>query len=338
MRGSSTAPLARLRIHFDLSNLETWHRREWERTLERASSAPSDGAVLIEGASAADCIVTAGTPWHFSTGGRVFGRLPLRADSTPRFVWDGGDQPAGRESGWYCSLPRPLFDRRRHRTFRYPIRYNECVEAADLADARVLYGFHGGITSGVRARLLAALVREGRADEMDIHVEAGPWNRMFDRTGVPEKRRYAEALRRTRFVLCPRGNGVGTVRMFETLESARVPVIISDQYVLPAEIDWDACAVRVRERDVRKIPALLRERAADWPRLAQNARQIWEENFSDAACLSRLTADLRAFLATPQGEPPTQQLRLRSYWLRTRVRRAVGHLAARAATFSPRSP
>ncbi len=318
-----------LRIHFDLSSLDEWHRREWEAML----SVPAEGAAgarVVDQPEAADCVVAAETNFHLGRQGRLWGRWPaLAPGARPLFVWDSSDLPSGRRPGLYCSLPRSLFDPRRHRSFCYPIRYNECIQAAAPADAQHLYGFVGGITSGVRRRLVATLRRVGRPAEMLLVEQAGPWNQMFDRGGLPAKRQYAEALRRSRFFLCPRGNGVGSVRLFETMEAARVPVIISDAYVPPAGIDWDNCSVRVSERQLERIPEILASRSADWPRLAANARRAWEAKFSPAAKLGTLAGALRELLAGDTRETWRNRARLTVHWARLHTRRRLGALRGR---------
>jgi hypothetical protein len=313
-----------LRIFFDLAGEERWHRREWEHQLAAMAGGAGPEARLVSARPEADCVITSTSPWNFGAGGKILGRRPPCGPGTPPvFVWDYCDLPAGRDPGFYCSLPRPLFDPRRHRSTCYPIRYNECVCPGDLGEARFLFGFMGGITSGLRARLVASLRSQTRPGEMQLVVSAGPWSQMFDRSGIPLKQQYAQALRESRFFLCPRGNGVGSVRLFETMQAARVPVIISDDYVPPAGIAWDSCSVRVRERDVVRLPALLRARDGDWPRLAANARRVWEEHFSDFALLVRLARDLRELMAADSGEKLPHLARLGVYWARARAPRRL---------------
>ena len=295
---SLAVPRPPLRLFFDLAQEETWHRRELETRL--ASAATGNEAILAASPETADCILTTVSHYNFGPGGRIFRVDPLQPPHghPPTFVWYASDHPTGRLPGFYCSLPLPLFDPRLHRTFCYPFRYNECVQPFDQSDARYLYAFIGGLTSGLRHRLLTSLAASDHPDERLIQVQSGPWDRMFDRSGIAPKAAYAEALRRTRFFLCPRGNGVSSIRLFETMQAARVPVIISDAFVPPADIDWGTCSVSIRERDIDSLPTILRERAADWPVLARAARRVWESHFSDEAILHQLGRHTRALLAS----------------------------------------
>jgi hypothetical protein len=190
-------------------------------------------------------------------------------------------------SGLYCSLPRSIFDAQRHQTFCYPITYNELIEPFPLADARYDYGFMGGITAPLRKRMVRHLSADTSLNGL-VKIQGGPWDRMFDRTGIAAKVDYAENLRLSKFVLCPRGNGVGSVRLFEVMRARRVPVIVSDNYVMPSGIDWASCSVVVRERDIVSLPEIIRKSLPHWETLSANARRQWESAFSAGALPAQL--------------------------------------------------
>jgi hypothetical protein len=321
MRGkpASAAPLS---VYFDLAHQGQWYLREWERLLGAGN--PSTLRIAAD-EKHADCTLSPESPWQFGTGRSLLAYSPS-AGPSPRFVWDLGDRPTGFEPGLYCSLPRPLFDGRRHRTFCYPIFSNELVGPNDLGDATLLFGFVGAISSGLRARMIESLRTRGRSDEMLVAVQAGPWDAMFGSGGLAIKRDYAAALGRCRFFLCPRGNGVGTVRLFETMRAARVPVILSDDYVLPAGIDWDNCSVRVPEKELAGLPQLLRERNGDWTRLATNARAVWESHFSPEKILDRIACHLRELLCSWRPLTPAARARVLAYPAYGRIRSGLTRL------------
>ncbi len=275
------------KIYADLSGLESWHRSEWERRLETFSQSKSGDFALASDRTSADFVLVTALPQlHDTSLARQF--VPARLPRPNEFAWDPGDSPTGLWPGLYCSLPRMQFDARRHRTFCYPFVYNELVQPFDLHEARHLWGFMGGITSGLRGRMMAKLRAHAADPDVLLVEQAAQWTQIYDRSGTPFKKQYVDALRHSRFFLCPRGNGVGSIRLFETMKAARVPVIISDAFVLPAGVDWDSCAVRIKERDFSKIHEILAARREDWPRLAANARAAWEAHYSDANLLDSL--------------------------------------------------
>ncbi len=321
-----------LRIWFDLSAEEPGHQREWEHMLRALRTAHDDYVRLVDDFADATCIIGASSR-RSATAASVRNRMVRpSASAPPRFVWDASDFPSGLRPGLYCSLPRVLFDHQRHRSFCYPLQYNECVRPFPLEDAQKLFGFAGGITSGLRGRMVRTLQATAHPDEMELTVRNGPWDRMFDRSGLPEKEAYSQMLRRVRFFLCPRGNGVGSVRLFETMQAARVPVILSDEFELPEGIDWSQCSIRVPERTVDALPAILRSRAADWPRLARNARRVWEEHYGPDALLDELARQLHGLMSSRVAPPLRQFVRLIRYWAALQTRRTAGSIVWRLSS------
>ena len=99
--------------------------------------------------------------------------------------------------------------------------------------------------------------------------------------------RYANAIRDSSFVLCPRGGGTSTFRLFETIMLGRVPVILSDQWVPPQGPKWDRFSVRVPEAEVERLPAILAERRDDSASMGETARREWLDWFAPEAAFHR---------------------------------------------------
>lgn len=92
--------------------------------------------------------------------------------------------------------------------------------------------------------------------------------------------RYARSIHESAFVLCPRGGGTSSFRLYETMMLGRVPVIVSDQMVMPIGPRWDDFALRVPESDVDRIPAVLEERRDQAVAMGSLAREAWLHWFS----------------------------------------------------------
>ncbi len=299
---SQAVPQPPLRIFIDLAGHGEWYRRELETLVEGIARGRTTDAVLVDGAQTADCVLRIeGCPQLRDPIPKC---LEWREPKAPReFIWETGDLPTGVLPGFYVSLPAYMFDRRRHRAFCLPIRCVESVRAYDLGDATFLYGFCGALSSGLRGRIARALQAHPDQSSGLIEIRDSIWGQMFDRSGLKAKADYADNLRRCRFNLCPRGNvlaGAGS-RLYETMQAARVPVIISDWMTLPADVDWQSCSVQVRERDIGRIPEILREHIDRWPQMAFNARRAWETHFCEEALLGELGRQMRGMLAW-QGE------------------------------------
>ena len=102
-----------------------------------------------------------------------------------------------------------------------------------------------------------------RRDEQAAHLEVA-------------QQRYVDVLGRSKFVLCPRGLGPSSFRLYETLRVGRVPVIISDQWIPPEEVPWHACSIRISEGSVRDLPRILESNEDRWPELAAGVRATVE--------------------------------------------------------------
>jgi len=98
---------------------------------------------------------------------------------------------------------------------------------------------------------------------------------------------FVENLRRSDYVLCARGGGNFSYRLYEALSAGRIPLFVDTDCVLPFEdeIDWRSLCVWVDERDVatvaEAVAARHRELGADGFEQAQReCRRVWEEYLS----------------------------------------------------------
>jgi hypothetical protein len=286
-----------MKLFFERDNSE-WAResgyaKRWESFIaELGEDSGTDS--ITDNKNTADVII------HYPTESLNINTLlrPLSNDDVRRFVLNSGDHPTGRMSGFYSSLHKTLFRSDRHRTVHYPIPFNELVEEFPQSDVVYNFGFLGGMTAALRQRLYDRLKPTEAQYRSCIKIQGLVFSTAFDGTGMDVKREYIAFLRRTRFILCPRGLGVGSVRIFEAMKAGRVPVIISDKYVLPSGIDWDSCAVRIREKDINNIPTILESRLPDWPQMAINARSIWQNNFSNKHFLRYLITNIEGIISS----------------------------------------
>jgi hypothetical protein len=130
------------------------------------------------------------------------------------------------------------------------------------------------------------------------------------------KKRYAETVRRSKFVLCPRGTGTASFRLFETLAAGRVPVIISDDWEPISGPDWGSCSIRIAEKSVREIPRMLEEAEASWPAMAASAKHVWNGYFAPDVIWHRLIESCIEIMNS-RGFRKERWLRLypdRRYW------------------------
>jgi hypothetical protein len=188
------------------------------------------------------------------------------------------------------------------RAFPYVTREyrNDAVGQAALpADAarRYLFSFAGASdTHPVRGRILALRVPD--ACLIDTGAQRA-WLLQGD-----EKRRYeaayVEACRDSAFVLCPRGAGPSSYRLYEAMQLGRAPVVISDQWVPHAGPDWDAFCIRIPERDVARIAEILRPRSGEARAMGERARREWERWVAPEVALARMVEAAADLVAVPR--------------------------------------
>jgi hypothetical protein len=201
----------------------------------------------------------------------------LRRSSLPRAwrskvrVWDQRDNGYYTHPGLYVA-PAPRLVKERHQK---PAPYISTIApvARATTEPDLLYSFTGTLTYPTRGEIFRlthsrALVEQTQginffaqaADGEEQHREA--------------HERYNDLIARSKFVLCPRGLGPSTFRLYETMSAGRVPVIISDQWVPPEQIPWSTCSVRIPERSICELPTILEANESQWPELVAGVRTV----------------------------------------------------------------
>jgi hypothetical protein len=281
---------------------------------------------LTSDAAAADIIIFAefyGAGWYFE---RVRGHTLVRNYREKCFLFCANPFVipflpgvySGVEKRWSSPRTRPGFYLGRTR--------NEFTTFSPPAhDLPYLFSFMGSVRNApVREKL--ATLRHPRSFFQNTTED---FDRILDRKmGRRERldydRRYAEVAKASKFVLCPRGLSASSIRLFETMQMGRVPVILSDDWAVPEGPCWEEFSIRVPESDFAEIPRLLEQREAEAVEMGERARQEWEEWFSDEVLFHRLVElclDIKEKRKLPESLArwPIYLQYLRPFHLRRRV-------------------
>ena len=246
---------------------------------------------LTDDPAAADLILFVRTLSH---DGTAFFRLrahPLvRRYRAKCFLYDLNDRVAPVLPGIYPSVERRWHDRARTRSGPYLEETANpfLVYDPDYAERRYLYSFLGAVRSAPVRERLVALPPDPRGLILDTSARA----EQVARHGTADERRefarqYADTTRQSRFVLCPRGVGVGSRRLFETMSMGRAPVVLADDWVPPDGPAWERSCVSVKEADCARLPGLLAERAGEAEEMGREARRQWEEWYAPEVLFHR---------------------------------------------------
>ncbi len=200
-------------------------------------------------------------------------------------VYDERDRPWCALPGLYVSMPARHSEARWQRPCAYygAVKFTEDERTGTAPD--LLYSFVGSRSDPVRRPILRLTHPRAVLEDSSGFV-------FYDRSDPvafdQRKAHYRRTLLRSKFVLCPRGAGTSSIRLFETLAAGRVPVLISDQWMPPAGPDWNNISFRVRESEAAAVPLLLEAAEAQFPRMAQAAREAHASWFSPPVIFHRL--------------------------------------------------
>lgn len=192
--------------------------------------------------------------------------------------------------GVYASIERRWASSRTRSGFYLGVSENPFLKPTPPRDdLPYLFGFVGSAVNAPIRRELLQLnhrrscmqdtsaeyqrVLHGQTDEVELHSF---W------------RRYAEIMQASKFILCPRGLGVSSVRLFDTMRMGRVPVILSDDWVEPQGPAWPEFSIRVPERESYRVPSLVEQYEPRAVAMGQLAREQWQAWFSEEVCFHRV--------------------------------------------------
>ena len=259
----------------------SYARSEFDRLIRAAQADRIGRHELVAGPKDADVILFVG-PEHATF--QDIRQHPIRRRYIENsFLFYSGDRIVPLMPGLYASLRRKDYDPAWAISGFYPrVAENENIrDLGSIDNCSWLYAFSGAIKNHpVRARVVG--LRHPRGLVKDTSSIPNP-QRQRDGLLSPHDSyitNYIHVLRTTKFILCPRGIGTSSWRIFETIKAGRVPVIISDDWFPPPGPDWGKFSIRVAERDVEQIPNLLESIEPEAPALARTAVQAWDGYYS----------------------------------------------------------
>jgi hypothetical protein len=198
--------------------------------------------------------------------------------------------------GLYASaMTSALFCRRRLRGSSYLFnRHHQNIflnYSAPKPEKEYLATLIGGATSWVRKRLFTL---DFHRDDILIQCTTGTYNHWSDEQSNREafQKSYIDTIRKSKFVLCPRGIGTNSIRLFEVMELGVAPIILSDAWLPPQGIDWKSFAIFMKESEIERIPEIAERHVAEYAERGRLARKAWESYFSDPYSFNRSIEDI----------------------------------------------
>ncbi len=230
----------------------------------------------------------------------------LKTYSSKCLTLSDADEPSYYLPGLYASNGVGMLSTGRALTMNYlrvalPTRFrNTWIDQLRLENIpnRYLYSFMGGSTSFTRKRLFKQYTGHCPPDVLIQSTDQyRHWDEDNNQGRIDQQRRYIETMLSSRFVLCPRGAGLGSYRLFETMELGRTPVIISDKWVPIEGVDWSFCLF-VKESQLPQLDGIIRSHEDEWQTRGDAARRAHETHFAPRALGMTLERQMRQILAT----------------------------------------
>ena len=262
------------------------------RALRRGAALDRFGVhSLTEDSEEADVILfveSYGAGWHFE---RVRAHPWTRRYREKCFLFCANPYVIPFLPGIYTGLDRRWHSRRTISGFYPALAETEFLTFDPPSDeSRYLFSFMGStLNAPVRRRLAAVEHPRGFFQDTTAEFQRVLHGRMAREERRDYHRRYAEVTKASKFVLCPRGLSVSSIRLFETMRMGRVPVILSDGWVEPPGPAWSEFSIRVPETSCANLPRLLEAREHEAAQMGARARSEWLQWFSEEVAFHRVT-------------------------------------------------
>lgn len=147
----------------------------------------------------------------------------------------------------------------------------------------ILASFIGSNTHRIRGKLY-----EYYANSENIIINMKGWN---PRVKNYDYNNYIDISLRSRFMLCPRGYGPNSFRLYESFQLGCVPVVVTDKIYLPWDdvIDWADIAIIVKEEELKMLEERLYALSeSEYDKMRNRGVEIYNKHFK----LDRLMCDI----------------------------------------------
>ncbi len=224
-------------------------------------------------------------------GHKLINRYPHKS-----FSMSDADRPLVLHHGMYTSGVKSIFNLGRVRTGSYTlysdeylnpyIQAHQCSEQSAIKKEYLLVFIGRRNFEPPRAARLRDAIFNLKFERPDILIEDSSsfkrWSLDNDKVeALKRQKHYYDRLVRSKFSLCPRGDGTNSLRLFESMQLGVAPVIVSDQWILPTGPKWDEFSIAIKEKHIRNVEKIVRAHENDFKTMGDLARRAYEGYFSD---------------------------------------------------------
>jgi hypothetical protein len=198
------------------------------------------------------------------------------------------DYPDPFYHGIYTSIS---YETKCRRSVPYSYVHNQHILDFVTTEPKYLYSFMGRLTHRVRSDIFQ--IEDDRSLIVNTtSVPSFDYSEYSNETIKSNQQEMVKVISASKFVLCPRGVGPSSFRLYETLAMGAVPVILSDSWCPPRRVPWDSCCIRVKESDVSSLPDVLRRYEPFWEEMSAQVRHVYENYLSYDSLFNYLAEEL----------------------------------------------
>jgi hypothetical protein len=167
----------------------------------------------------------------------------------------------------------------------------------NICDCKYDVSFQGcGNLHPVRDRILRHIPKLELRFKCFVHSTPHYFEELPENDKIELQKKWAITMDSSRFILCPRGRGLNTIRTFESLSFGRIPIVYADDTQLPLEshIDYSKIMVRIPESDVENTSYYLEQFLSqnDLEESSNYAKIVWKRYFSNEGFFSFICKSL----------------------------------------------
>ena len=149
------------------------------------------------------------------------------------------------------------------------------IAKQEKKDKEFLASFVGSMTHRVRDKMVDSL-----KDKPDIYLSTKGWDNTMAVDNVED---FINASLKSKFVLCPRGWGLTSFRLYEAMQLDAVPVYISDKFWTPFtyELNWDDFCVMISEEEIPNLHSILESISDEkYEMMKRKIEEVYENYFT----------------------------------------------------------
>lgn len=183
---------------------------------------------------------------------------------------------------------------RRNNEFTLPAFTGDFFNGDEKISRKV--GFCGAITHSIRNQVLSTLINS--KINTDFIIRESFWAHT-EMTKDEARIGYIKNMTDNSFILCIRGAGNFSYRLYETMMMGRIPIIIDSEQVFPFEniIDYSEFSIRISIDDLDKLESIISDKISSFSdekitQMQRKNREIWLEYMSPLGWIKNFHKEL----------------------------------------------